>query len=121
MDVTIWAEGSFDAMHQIDALAACAEPHGHHWTVRVGVSGELDPKTGWPRGSQSLQEAIVQWTSELHRQDLRLMLPGVITSPLGIAGAAIEALALRYPRISEAEVVCSDGTRGVIRRSQRQL
>lgn len=122
MEVTSSAAGSFDAGHVIEALPRCSSPnHGHSWTVTVTIGGELDPKTGWVRGADTLPESLEGFLRELRGRDLNEMLPGTVTSPLGIASVTIDRLALRYPRIVRCEVECSDGTRGGITRTPRQL
>ena len=121
MEIRSIASATFDAQHRIPGFLPCANPHGHSWTVEVEVGGDLDPKSGWARGSEELPRFLDEWTESLHRQDLNDFLPGVVTSPLGIASAALDALALRFPRILTVRVLCSDGTRGEVRRTPRQV
>lgn len=121
MEVTSTATGTFDAGHRIEDLARCASAHGHSWLVSVGVTGDLDPKTGWVRGSEALPDSLEGFLRELRGRNLDEMLEGATTSPLGIAAVALDRLALRYPRITVVRVDCSDGTSGEIRRAPRQL
>ena len=38
---------SFDAAHYLPGYPGkCANLHGHHWVVELGVEGEVDPETG---------------------------------------------------------------------------
>jgi len=121
MDLRSIAAASFDAQHRVPGYRPCDRIHGHSWIVEVDVAGELDPKTGWVRGAELLPEALDKWAEELNLGSLEELLPGVVTSPLGIASAALDALALRFPTIASVRVLCTDGTRGEVRRTPRQL
>ena len=47
MEVTVVKRVSFDAAHFLpDYKGKCANVHGHHWVVELGVSGEVNPDTG---------------------------------------------------------------------------
>jgi len=38
---------SFDAAHFLPGyIGKCANMHGHHWVVELGVEGEVNPETG---------------------------------------------------------------------------
>jgi len=115
------AAGTFDASHRIDGYDPCRFPHGHSWVIEVAVGGDLDPDTGEVRGAAPLADALEAWCTELDNGDLDGLLPGVVTSPLGIATAALDALALRFPRIASVRVACSNGLRGEVSRTPRQL
>ena len=115
------ASATFEAGHTISASAHCARPgHGHHYEAKVVVSGDLDPETGWPRGTVNLCLDLDELTAELDGENLNELLPGVVTSPLGIATYIQEQLLMNYPGISAVIVTCSDGTEGTIRRTPRQ-
>ena len=44
---TVSKRVSFDAAHFLPGYKGkCANMHGHHWVVELGVSGEVDPDTG---------------------------------------------------------------------------
>ena len=94
--------------------------HGHSWVLEATVEGDLDPKVGMVRGAETLQQHVTEWCGELNNRNLDDMLPGVVTSPLGIATAALNDLALRHPRIATVRVLCTDGTRGEVSRTSRQ-
>lgn len=121
MELRSTATATFDAMHVIPGLEVCTEPHGHSWIVEVDVAGELNPKTGWVRGAEDLIPRLETWCRELHRGDLAELLPGVVTSPIGIASSALDSLALKFPNIATVRVFCSDGTKGAVSRTPRQL
>lgn len=115
------AQASFEAGHTIQEFHPCARPgHGHHYDVSVSVAGDLDPKTGWPRATEDLPVDLQLLVSELDGESLTDMLPGIATSPLGIAAYIQERLLLRYPKIVEVTVDCSNHTRGTVRRTLRQ-
>ena len=47
MKMLVSKKMSFDAAHFLPNYPGkCANMHGHHWTVELGVSGEVDPNTG---------------------------------------------------------------------------
>lgn len=38
---------TFDAAHRLPNYEGkCANLHGHHWVVKIGVEGEVNPETG---------------------------------------------------------------------------
>lgn len=119
MDISSIATAGFDAAHRIPSYSYCSSPHGHHWDVRVTVTGDLDPKSGWIRGAEHLQAALLALMVEIDNKDLDEMLPGVVSSPLGIASWILDRLALAFPRIVRVTVDCSDGNAGEIRRAPR--
>lgn len=111
---------SFDAGHSIKAIEREFRNHGHNWTVSATITGEPDPATGWPRGSEKLKPDLEALVAELHLRNLDEMLPGVVSSPIFLAASFLEKLALVHPKITAVEVECSDGTIGRVTRSPRQ-
>lgn len=121
MDTSISAKATFDAGHTIPKLERCARPnHGHQWTVFAAVSGDLNPDTGFPRGAEKLPDSLDKLAAELSGESLDELLPGVTSSPLGIAASFLEKLVLFYPNLTSVEVICSDGLGGRITRTPRQ-
>ena len=121
MNVTSSATAQLDAGHSIPDLPRCVRPgHGHSWTITVTVEDDLDPRTGWVRGSADLPLRLQTFVDQMQSEDLDEMLPGVITSPLGLASATMERLLLRFPKIVSVRVDCSDHTSGEIRRTPPQ-
>jgi 6-pyruvoyltetrahydropterin/6-carboxytetrahydropterin synthase len=46
----IWKDFYFDAGHHLPMLPKehkCARPHGHSYRMRLYITGEIDPTTGW--------------------------------------------------------------------------
>lgn len=121
METSITATARFDASHTIPDLERCSKLHGHSYTVHVTSTGDPDPKTGWPRGTDDLPKTLEDLTFELNRRNLADMLPGVVTSPMGIAAAFAERLVMHFPRITTVKVECSDGTMGRVKRTPRVL
>jgi 6-pyruvoyltetrahydropterin/6-carboxytetrahydropterin synthase len=56
----------------------CRRPHGHTWTVRVWVSGPLDPELGWIVDYADLDEA---WDERVHQVLDHRVLNAVIDNP----------------------------------------
>jgi 6-pyruvoyl-tetrahydropterin synthase len=121
VEIISCVKASFDAAHRVENYELCSFGDGHTWTVYAFVTGELDPKTGWVHGSVGLPLSLERICHELDRANLDSMMPGVVSTPLGIAANFLERLALQYPRLSAVRVECSDGTAGEIRRTPRQL
>ena len=47
MKATVVKRVSFDAAHFLPGYRGkCANMHGHHWDIEVGVEGEINPETG---------------------------------------------------------------------------
>lgn len=47
MRMTVCKKTSFDAAHYLpDYPGKCANMHGHHWVVELGVEGEVNSDTG---------------------------------------------------------------------------
>jgi len=64
MKMTVCKRTSFDAAHYLPNYPGkCANMHGHHWEVELGVSGEVDSETGmvvdFVRLSDFLKEKVV--------------------------------------------------------------
>lgn len=50
MSVEIYKEFTFEAAHKLPHVPTghkCGRLHGHSFLVRISVSGEVDPHTGW--------------------------------------------------------------------------
>jgi 6-pyruvoyl-tetrahydropterin synthase len=121
VEIISCAETAFDASHRVAGYEPCAFGDGHSWTVFAQCAGELDPKTGWVHGSVGLPLALERICSEYDRTNLDAMMPGVVTTPLGIASHILERLALQFPHLTMVRVECSDHTAGEIRRTARRL
>ncbi len=117
METSITVSAGFDAAHSIGEEMV----HGHHWDVYVEVSGNMDPKTGWPVGTEKLPTQLEGLATLLTGRSLDTALPGTTTSPLGIAMVILDRLSGRQPNITQVRAVCSDGTEGTVRRPLRQL
>jgi 6-pyruvoyl-tetrahydropterin synthase len=121
VEVISCTESQFDAAHRVENYEPCALGDGHTWTVSAQCAGALDPKTGFVAGAIGLPLALERICTEYDRTNLDSMMPGVVSTPLGIAGHILERLALQFSHITVVRVECSDGTAGEIRRTPRQL
>ena len=119
MELTASATASFNAGHKIPALLACTRQHGHFYEIEVTVRGELDPTHGWPRGTEGLTDSVRELALEFNGRDLSEMMPGVVTTPAGMAAQFMERLASQMPSIIAIEVRCSDDTSGRATRTLR--
>jgi 6-pyruvoyl-tetrahydropterin synthase len=100
---------SFEAGHQLDDPVACRWAHGHRWTVSVTVDGTLDPKKVYVVDHGALLAALRVVVDELRDRNLDDMLPGVRSTPEGLAIYFHERLALVQPRIVAVSVGMGEG------------
>jgi 6-pyruvoyl-tetrahydropterin synthase len=98
------AVARFEAAHRVEGHSRCGDTHGHQWIVSVAVEGGLDPKKVYVVDHGSWQEALAAVVNELHDRDLNDMLPGVVTTPEGLALYIRERLILDWPRIVSVAV-----------------
>lgn len=98
----------FEAGHQVDGHLICELRHGHRWQVWVTVAGGLDPKKVQVVDHGELLAALTAVVTEFANNDLNDMLPGVITTPEGIALYIRERLILDWPRIVTVVVQMGD-------------
>lgn len=98
----------FEAGHQLDDPDGCRWAHGHRWTVSVTVEGTLDAKKVYVVDHHYLRNTVFGVVAELVDRNLNDMLPGVRTTPEGLAIYFRERLALLIPRIVAIEVGMGD-------------
>lgn len=94
----------FEAGHQLDDLDGCKWNHGHRWTVAVTVEGSLDAKKVYVVDHYLLLASVRRVVDEFALRNLNDMLPGVRTTPEGMAIYFHERLALEHHRIVAIEV-----------------
>lgn len=99
---------TFEAAHRIPDSRMCRDGHGHRWTVEVTVAGTLDPKKVFVVDHGDLLAALGSIISEFALRDLDDMLPGVRSTPEGLAMYIRERLALNWPGIVRVNVGMGD-------------
>ena len=82
---SITVVGTFESSHILEDSWRCFRDHGHRWTAEVTVSSSEMEKEGIPRGAEDLEQVWMGLVAELDYRRLDKMLPGVITTPLGLA------------------------------------
>lgn len=95
VDYAFTAKASFDASHTVPGYPGCSALHGHTWRVSVSVGGPLEPDENGLRRvalSDSLENDLRRLMEELDERDLVAMLPGVVTTPEGVAAWILERL-----------------------------
>ena len=95
MNVTNWAQISFDAGHAAPHDETAAN-HGHRYLIRVYWQQVYDPR----KPVKMDRAALAAIRDELAGQVLDTMLPAVETTPAGIAAWILE----RIPSASAAQV-----------------
>ena len=75
----IFKEFTFEAAHHLPHVPPahpCARVHGHSFTLRVSVSGPLDPQAGWVVDFADIIGAVGPMIAELDHHDLN-EIPGL--------------------------------------------
>jgi 6-pyruvoyl-tetrahydropterin synthase len=108
MRFTSTVREQFEAAHQVEGHTVCGRVHGHAWEIAVTVEGGLDPKTISVVDHGILALALYTIVDEFRDNDLNDMLPGIVTTPEGLALYVRERLILQYPRIDSVEVRMGD-------------
>jgi 6-pyruvoyl-tetrahydropterin synthase len=98
----------FDAPHRVPGHSICGENHAHRWTISVTTEGGLDPRKILVVDHGEFQAALDAIAGELRNRDLTDMLPGVTTTPEGLALYVQERLILNWPRLVEVAVAMGD-------------
>jgi len=101
----------FEAGHQLDLDGCKWVGHGHRWTVAVTVEGSLDAQKMYVVDHYRLLAAVDEVVRELRDHNLNDMLPGVKSTPEGLAIYFHERLTLGHPRIVAIEVSMGDHIR----------
>ncbi|HGJ5891025.1 MAG TPA: 6-carboxytetrahydropterin synthase QueD [Arsenophonus apicola] len=61
MSATIFKEFQFEAAHRLPHVPAghkCGRLHGHSFMVRLELTGEIDPQTGWVVDFSNISKAF---------------------------------------------------------------
>ena len=101
MNVNSWVQITFDAGHapvEDPCPAAPDGPHGHRYLLRAYIEGVYDPKR--PSPIAELRAVLADMRDELRGTVIERMLPGISTTPAGIAAWALE----RLPQCAAIEV-----------------
>jgi 6-pyruvoyl-tetrahydropterin synthase len=103
LKTTICHRETFNAAHKVDGDTFCGERvHGHDWFAEVVVQGIPDPKTG--SITTRAPDLLFTSTMELHLKFANDMLPGLYSTPEGIAGWLFERLQLECPGLLSVTV-----------------
>ena len=75
-EITVSKKVSFDAAHYLPGYdGKCANLHGHHWVVELGVKGSLDEQTGMVVDFTVLKFFLSQIQANLDHHLLNDVLP----------------------------------------------
>ena len=110
-------ERTFSAFHQIPGHPTCSYVHGHRWTVSVTVSGHYEARVGLSVDVPQLTTEFEAIMAELHLKPLNEMLPGVITTPHGLASWIMERLLLNWS-VTRVSVSDEPGISAMVVREQ---
>lgn len=104
MKALVTVRDEFAASHSVRDHSTCWRGDGHTWLVEASVSGEISPKTGMVVDHGEFADALRTICNELRHRDLNDMLPGVVTTPEGIASYIRERLILTFPGVTRVSV-----------------
>lgn len=89
------AHAYFDASHTIQGDPQCGTDHGHTYEVIVHIFGDIEKDIFgiWRvQGAEDLRERLDAIAAELDHRNLEAMMPGVQTTPEGIANWVLERI-----------------------------
>lgn len=92
MNHSSWVQISFEAGHKLIPCNGMVDPHGHRYLVRGFIERKYDPII--PPKLDELRDKMTEIRNELHGAIIDDMLPGVATTPGGIAAYLLERLML---------------------------
>ncbi len=110
----IWKQFTFEAAHLLPNVPEdhkCHRLHGHSYSVRVYVEGDLDPQLGWVTDFADIKKAYQPIRQELDHYYLNDI--GGLENPTAenIARWIWERLQPRLPNLSKIEIgeTCTSG------------
>jgi 6-pyruvoyltetrahydropterin/6-carboxytetrahydropterin synthase len=110
----IWKQFTFEAAHLLPNVPEdhkCRRLHGHSYSVRVYVEGELDPQLGWVIDFSDIKKAYLPIRQELDHYYLNDIEGLENPTAENIARWIWERLQPRLPILSKIEIgeTCTSG------------
>lgn len=105
------AEREFGAGHLLPDDEHCQYPHGHHWRLRVTMSGVFDPIAGTSGRINELSTALDELVAEVEGKSFNDMVPQSRPTLEGVGMWVIDRLVPEFPKIVEVEVAWLDPPR----------
>jgi 6-pyruvoyltetrahydropterin/6-carboxytetrahydropterin synthase len=107
MKMTLSKTGRFEAAHWLPRVAPghkCGRIHGHSYTVRVSVTGEVDAARGWVMDLGELGDQLARILARLDHTTLNEV--DGLENPTSerLAAWIWSALVVELPMLSEVEV-----------------
>lgn len=100
--ITIYKRFTFEAAHwlpNVEEGHQCGRMHGHSYKVTVGVSGSVDPVSGWILDLACVKAAVKPVIDSLDHR---------VLNEVGIPNPTVENLAIWfYNQLKDALPVCS--------------
>lgn len=109
----------FEAGHHVPGHSICGWQHGHRWTITATVAGGLDPKKVLVVDHGDLRRALDRICDEVADRDLNVMLPGIVSTPEGIALYIAERLTLDWPGLTAIQVEMGESVTATITMESR--
>jgi len=110
----IWKQFTFEAAHLLPNVPEghkCRRLHGHSYSVRIYVEGELDPQLGWVTDFADIKKAYQPIRDQLDHYYLNDIEGLENPTAESIARWIWERLQLRLPNLSKIEIgeTCTSG------------
>lgn len=114
MSTEVYKEFQFEAAHRLPHVPAdhkCARLHGHSFTVRIAVLGELDPHLGWVMDFADIKAAFEPLYEQLDHRYLNEIPELDNPTSERLARWIWDRLHTRLPGLSAVEVreTCTSG------------
>lgn len=99
----------FAASHASPERYCDSRGHGHDWEVTVTAEGQIDPKTGMVRGTDTLWEDLQAIVRELDYRDLNQAIPATDGSIQSISAWLLDRAQAICPAVAELRLSHSGG------------
>lgn len=105
MRALVTVSGGFEASHVVADHSTCGRGDGHAWTVEATLlESDIGPLSKMVVDHGEFRAALIAVLSEFDHRNLNDMLPGVVTTPEGIAAYVHERLILNWPWVTMVSV-----------------
>lgn len=104
MHYSVRISGEFDSAHSLVNDPDHGRVHGHGYRVEVQADLRFEAQRRQVTDTKPLQEAVASLCRELDGRNLNEMLPGVVSTPDGVASYFMERLLLSFPLVKQVTI-----------------
>ena len=120
MKVTVSKTVGFEAAHFLpDYVGKCANLHGHHWKVEVGITGSVNPETGMVVDFSTLKAGLKPILDNLDHGLVNTIVKMPTAENIGlyifnwldtywIPSLLEEEISIEYVKVGETEDSCAE-------------